>query len=150
MEVDEKSDRPGSETSTPNEKHDFRDDTHIEDPEHVHNQSPLHDPALDAKLNRQFDLHILPWLFGMWLLAFIDRANIGMYITKGRTKSRVHRDAVDEGSARLVDAVLTPSQVTPKSMVWLTTCSSRARSSTLPLLFSMCLTSVSMCRVTSC
>ncbi|SMQ48615.1 unnamed protein product [Zymoseptoria tritici ST99CH_3D7] len=77
MEVDEKSDRPGSETSTPNEKHDFRDDTHIEDPEHVHNQSPLHDPALDAKLNRQFDLHILPWLFGMWLLAFIDRANIG-------------------------------------------------------------------------
>ncbi|KAK3695680.1 major facilitator superfamily domain-containing protein [Podospora appendiculata] len=32
---------------------------------------------LDRKLNRKFDLHILPWLFGIWLFSFIDRSNIG-------------------------------------------------------------------------
>lgn len=42
----------------------------------VENGSTL-DPAMDKILNRKFDRHILPWLFGMWLLAFIDRANIG-------------------------------------------------------------------------
>lgn len=35
------------------------------------------DAAMDKTLNQKFDRHILPWLFGMWLLAFIDRANIG-------------------------------------------------------------------------
>lgn len=35
------------------------------------------DPTLDRRLNRKFDLHVVPWLFGLWLLAFIDRANIG-------------------------------------------------------------------------
>ncbi|KAF2260285.1 MFS transporter-like protein [Lojkania enalia] len=34
-------------------------------------------PELDKKLNRKFDLHILPWLFGIWLFSFIDRSNIG-------------------------------------------------------------------------
>ncbi|KAK3994184.1 putative transporter [Cladorrhinum sp. PSN332] len=34
-------------------------------------------PALDKRLNRKFDLHILPWLFGIWLFSFIDRTNIG-------------------------------------------------------------------------
>jgi hypothetical protein len=82
MSYDEKHDddlRPGSESSAQQEqKHDFRDDTHIESAEHTNNQSPLADPAMDKRLNRKFDLRILPWLFGMWLLAFIDRANIGM------------------------------------------------------------------------
>jgi len=35
------------------------------------------DPALDRRLTRKFDVHIVPWLFGLWLLAFIDRSNIG-------------------------------------------------------------------------
>lgn len=35
------------------------------------------DPALDRAITRKFDTHILPWLFGLWLLAFIDRSNIG-------------------------------------------------------------------------
>ncbi len=35
------------------------------------------DPALDRRLTRKFDFHIVPWLFGLWLLAFIDRSNIG-------------------------------------------------------------------------
>ncbi|KAK0663928.1 putative transporter [Cercophora samala] len=34
-------------------------------------------PRLDKILNRKFDLHILPWLFGIWLFSFIDRSNIG-------------------------------------------------------------------------
>lgn len=35
------------------------------------------DPALDRALTRKFDTHLIPWLFGLWLLAFIDRSNIG-------------------------------------------------------------------------
>jgi len=29
------------------------------------------DPALDRAITRKFDKHIVPWLFGLWLLAFI-------------------------------------------------------------------------------
>jgi MFS family permease len=32
---------------------------------------------LDQRITRKFDKHIVPWLFGLWLLAFIDRSNIG-------------------------------------------------------------------------
>ncbi|EER23741.1 hypothetical protein D8B26_001878 [Coccidioides posadasii str. Silveira] len=35
------------------------------------------DPALEAKLRRKFDLMILPIVTGIFLLAFIDRANAG-------------------------------------------------------------------------
>ncbi len=34
-------------------------------------------PALDRAITRKFDHRIVPWLFGLWLLAFIDRSNIG-------------------------------------------------------------------------
>jgi hypothetical protein len=26
----------------------------------------IEDPALEARLNRKLDTHILPWLFGIW------------------------------------------------------------------------------------
>lgn len=26
----------------------------------------IEDPVLEARLNRKFDVHILPWLFGIW------------------------------------------------------------------------------------
>ncbi|KAF3012237.1 hypothetical protein E8E14_010581 [Neopestalotiopsis sp. 37M] len=32
---------------------------------------------LDKKIDHKFDLHIVPWVFGIWLFAFIDRSNIG-------------------------------------------------------------------------
>ncbi|KAF7897575.1 hypothetical protein EAF00_005803 [Botryotinia globosa] len=32
---------------------------------------------LDRLISKKFDRHIVPWLFGLWLLAFIDRSNIG-------------------------------------------------------------------------
>ena len=35
------------------------------------------DPIMSARITRKFDKHIIPWLFGLWLLAFIDRSNIG-------------------------------------------------------------------------
>ena len=35
------------------------------------------DPALDRRITRKFDTTIVPWLFGLWLFAFIDRSNIG-------------------------------------------------------------------------
>ncbi|KAJ5153558.1 uncharacterized protein N7482_010036 [Penicillium canariense] len=38
---------------------------------------PEFDPEIDRRVTRKFDLHIMPWLFGIWLLAFIDRSNIG-------------------------------------------------------------------------
>ena len=36
-----------------------------------------HDAAVDRRITRKFDTHVVPWLFGLWLLAFIDRSNIG-------------------------------------------------------------------------
>ncbi|KAH0373065.1 MFS general substrate transporter, partial [Aureobasidium melanogenum] len=38
---------------------------------------PTLDPELDRRITRKFDTHVVPWLFGLWLLAFIDRSNIG-------------------------------------------------------------------------
>ncbi|GAB7366750.1 hypothetical protein MBLNU230_g0705t1 [Neophaeotheca triangularis] len=37
----------------------------------------IEDEARDKRITRSFDYHILPWLFAIWLLAFIDRSNIG-------------------------------------------------------------------------
>lgn len=37
-------------------------------------QNPPHiDPAVEKRITRKFDTHVVPWLFGLWLLAFIDR-----------------------------------------------------------------------------
>ena len=39
---------------------------------------PVDIPAeLDKRITRKLDNRLIPWLFGLWLLAFIDRANIG-------------------------------------------------------------------------
>ncbi|KAI1824845.1 MFS transporter-like protein [Xylaria intraflava] len=35
------------------------------------------DPQLSRSLDHKFDRHIIPWIFGIWLFAFIDRSNIG-------------------------------------------------------------------------
>lgn len=35
------------------------------------------DATLEKRVTRKFDKHIVPWLFVLWLLAFIDRSNIG-------------------------------------------------------------------------
>lgn len=43
------------------------------------------DPVTDRRLTRKLDLHILPWLFGIWFFAFIDRSNIGNAKISGLT-----------------------------------------------------------------
>lgn len=35
------------------------------------------DPILESRVTRKLDFHILPWIFTLCLLAFIDRSNIG-------------------------------------------------------------------------
>ncbi|EUC41167.1 hypothetical protein COCMIDRAFT_106858 [Bipolaris oryzae ATCC 44560] len=66
--------------------------------EKPHDPKPMHiekaiaitedvNPALDKRLNRKFDLRILPWLFGIWLFSFIDRSNIGNARIAGLTTS---------------------------------------------------------------
>ena len=35
-------------------------------------------PELEKRITRKTDTHILPWIFVLWLLAFIDRSNIGI------------------------------------------------------------------------
>ena len=56
-------------------------DIHLDHTFSDHEASSSHpeelDPYLDRRITRKFDLHIVPWLFGLWLLAFIDRSNIG-------------------------------------------------------------------------
>jgi hypothetical protein len=37
----------------------------------------LIDPSVEKDVVRKFDRRIVPWLFGMFLLCFLDRANIG-------------------------------------------------------------------------
>lgn len=39
------------------------------------------DPALDRAITRKFDRHIVPWLFGLWLLAFIGLKPFGLAVT---------------------------------------------------------------------
>jgi hypothetical protein len=34
-------------------------------------------PEMERRITLKCDLHILPWIFVLWLLAFIDRSNIG-------------------------------------------------------------------------
>lgn len=42
------------------------------------NAEEIHiDPLISARVNRRFDKRIVPWLFLLWLLAFVDRSNIG-------------------------------------------------------------------------
>ena len=54
-----------------------KDLNHLEESDSGELENIEIDPALDRAITRKFDLHIVPWLFGLWLLAFIDRSNIG-------------------------------------------------------------------------
>jgi hypothetical protein len=37
----------------------------------------VENPEMERRITLKCDLHILPWIFVLWLLAFIDRSNIG-------------------------------------------------------------------------
>ncbi|KAJ4353978.1 uncharacterized protein N0V89_005710 [Didymosphaeria variabile] len=62
---------------------------HIPDVEKVN--STWNDPAdipadLEKRITRKLDKRLMPWLFGLWLLAFIDRSNIGNAKIDGMTE----------------------------------------------------------------
>ncbi|KAI4103402.1 MAG: hypothetical protein L6R37_003841 [Teloschistes peruensis] len=57
-----------------NEKDDSDDKPDFKE---AYNDAQALDPALNRRIMYRFDRHIIPWLFGIWLLAFIDRSNIG-------------------------------------------------------------------------
>lgn len=54
-----------------------KDDVGLEDANSTWEDQPTISPELEKRITRKFDKHIVPWLFGLWLLAFIDRSNIG-------------------------------------------------------------------------
>jgi sugar phosphate permease len=45
------------------------------------------DPGVEKRLIRKMDTHILPLVMAMYLLAFLDRGNIGNANTAGMSKS---------------------------------------------------------------
>ncbi|KAF2738575.1 MFS general substrate transporter [Polyplosphaeria fusca] len=47
---------------------------------------------LDRRITRKLDVRLMPWLFGLWLLAFIDRSNIGNARIDGLAED-LHLDA---------------------------------------------------------
>jgi hypothetical protein len=71
---------------------DVASDHGVQQPQHVE-KSPTDaeaqheiDPDLNKKVVRKCDLHIIPWLFAIWLFAFIDRSNIGNARIDGLTE----------------------------------------------------------------
>ena len=48
-----------------------KDIKHLEETDSNKLEDVAIDPALDRAITRKFDLHLIPWLFGLWLLAFI-------------------------------------------------------------------------------
>ena len=63
--VDEQKRESAEHTTITEEKFGRRADEYVED------------PAMERRITLKCDLHILPWIFSLWLLAFIDRSNIG-------------------------------------------------------------------------
>jgi MFS family permease len=59
---------------------------HVEKtPDHSEAQHEIY-PELNKRVVRKCDLHIIPWLFAIWLFAFIDRSNIGNARIDGLTE----------------------------------------------------------------
>lgn len=48
----------------------------------------VEDPVLEKKIVRHLDRRILPWIFILWLLAFIDRSNVSNGAGKASTPKR--------------------------------------------------------------
>lgn len=61
------------------------------------------DLAISKRLNRKFDLHLIPWLFGIWLFAFIDRSNIGNARIDGLAQD-LHLTGTDYNVSLMVSA----------------------------------------------
>ncbi|KAL9596632.1 MAG: hypothetical protein Q9219_005669 [cf. Caloplaca sp. 3 TL-2023] len=63
--------------STPKDQSQKHEDEDTPPPKYEEIQEIHIDSALNQRITRAFDMRVIPWLFGIWLLAFIDRSNIG-------------------------------------------------------------------------
>ncbi|KAJ4302852.1 hypothetical protein N0V90_001743 [Kalmusia sp. IMI 367209] len=71
------------------------DRVHIPDVEKINStwSDPADIPAdVEKRITRKLDRRLMPWLFGLWLLAFIDRSNIGNARIDGMTED-LHLDS---------------------------------------------------------
>ena len=70
------------------EKFDYSDGAvaHAEDVEKIDNYNEPIDPVAEKKLMWKVDLHVVPPLMTLFLLAFLDRVNIGNAKIQGMTK----------------------------------------------------------------
>lgn len=53
----------------------------------------VEDPVLEKKIVRHLDRRILPWIFMLWLLAFIDRSNVSRNALKARIEAGQYSDS---------------------------------------------------------
>ena len=60
------------------------------------------DPTLDRRVTRKCDFHIIPWLFGIWLLAFIDRSVLLLLLTAQYSPSADRISAMPKSTALLM------------------------------------------------
>lgn len=74
------------------EKHDHHAEE-IDEKELAYAAVHIDDPALEKKIVAHLDRRILPWIFLLWLLAFIDRSNVSFTFSQGH-------DARDTDKAR--------------------------------------------------
>lgn len=58
----------------------------------------VEDPVLEKRIVRHLDRRILPWIFALWLLAFIDRSNVSQDV---RARGQNHTDPVQIGNAKI-------------------------------------------------
>ena len=47
----------------------------------VESQIAQLDPAMDKRLTRKFDMHIIPWLFGIWSVPSPTKSDVVLTIT---------------------------------------------------------------------
>lgn len=62
--------------STSDEKHEDFQHLEVDEKRGVEAEYTV-DPDVARRIRRKFDLHILPWIFLLWLLSNLDRSNIG-------------------------------------------------------------------------
>lgn len=77
---------PASSSTDVNSDHEHTPTQHVEKDSHQVEEQPDIDPVLNQRVKRKCDRHIMPWLFLIWLWAFIDRSNIGNARIDGLTE----------------------------------------------------------------
>jgi len=91
---------PVEKTAIPIVKSDTKEQNHIEDLESSTFQEDI-DPVAAKKLLWKVDIHVVPPLAVLFLLAFLDRVNIGNAKIQGMTKE-LHMEGQDYSIALFI------------------------------------------------